>query len=164
MNLAKWLYRGGRPNWVATVANRCSAALHGLGIAPNYLVTLEVRGRRSGRTIRLPLVMVVVEGGRYLVSMLGPEVDWVRNVKAAGGNVTLRHGHREQVHLEEVSADQRAPVLKAYLKRAPGARPHVAVHKDAPLSEFERVAAQYPVFRVVPGNMDRMSTERGHSC
>ena len=23
--------------------------------------------------------------------MLGPDVDWVRNVKAAGGNVTLRH-------------------------------------------------------------------------
>lgn len=46
--------------------------------------------------------------------------------------------------------DQRAPILKAYLKRAPGARPHVAVDKDAPLSEFEKVAAQYPVFRLVP--------------
>jgi hypothetical protein len=82
--------------------------------------------------------------------MLGAGVDWVRNVKAAGGNVTLRHGCREEVRLEEVVADQRAPVLKAYLKRAPGARPHLSVHKDAPLSEFERVASQFPVFRVVP--------------
>jgi hypothetical protein len=55
MNLAKWLYRGGRPNWLASVANRCSAAFHMLGIAPNYLVTLEVRGRRSGRTVSLPV-------------------------------------------------------------------------------------------------------------
>ncbi len=150
MNLARWLYRGGRPNRVATVLNRCSAALHALGIAPNYLVTLEVRGRRSGRRISLPLVMAVVEGERYLVSMLGADVEWVRNVEAAGGNVTLRHGRREEVRLEEVPANRRAPALKAYLKRAPGARPHLPVHKDAPLSEFEQVASQFPVFRVVP--------------
>ena len=54
------------------------------------------------------------------MSMLGAEVDWVRNVKAAGGHVTLRHGRRELVCLEEVPADRRASILKAYLKRAPG--------------------------------------------
>ena len=150
MNLEKWLYRSGRPNRVALVLNWCWAAIHALGVAPNYLVTLNVRGRRSGRTISLPLVMAVVEGERYLVSMLGADANWVRNVKAAGGNVTLRHGRREEVRLEEVPTNQRAPMLKAYLKRAPGARPHLPIHKDAPLSEFERVASQFPVFRVVP--------------
>jgi len=132
--------------------NRLQAALHTLGIAPNYLVTLEVRGRRSGRTISLPLVMVVVEGERYLVSMLGADVDWVRNVKAANGDVTLRHGRREEVRLEEIPVDRRAPVLKAYLKRAPGARAHMPVHKDAPLAEFERIAARIPVLRVISYN------------
>lgn len=148
MNVARWLYRGGRPNRVASLLNRCSAAIHALGIAKDYLVTLEVRGRRSGRMVSLPLVMVVVEGQRYLVSMLGANVDWVRNVKAAGGNATLRHGRREEVRLEEVPSERRAPVLKAYLQKAPGARPHIAVDKNAPLAEFEEVAAQYPVFRV----------------
>jgi hypothetical protein len=66
MNLTKWLYRGRRPNLVATVVNKCWAAVHALGVAPNYLVTLEVRGQRSGRTISLPLVMVITEGARYL--------------------------------------------------------------------------------------------------
>jgi deazaflavin-dependent oxidoreductase (nitroreductase family) len=149
MNLRKWLYRGGRPNWLATILNRLEGALHTIGIAPNFLVTLEVRGRRSGRTINLPLVMVIQNGERYLVSMLGENVDWVRNVKAAGGAVTLRHGRRENVHLVEIPTEDRAPILKAYLKRAPGARAHVPVDKDAPLSEFERVAPQIPVFRVV---------------
>ena len=153
MNLPKWLYAGGRPNWLATILNRCSAGVHALGIAPNYLITMEVRGRRSGRTVNLPLVMAVVEGERYLVSMLGGEVDWVRNVKAAAGNVALRHGRREQVRLEEVPPEQRAPVLKAYLKRAPGARPHFSVAKDAPLPEFEQIATQFPVFRVIPENL-----------
>jgi hypothetical protein len=163
MNLTKWLYRGGRPNWVATVANRFWAAIHALGISPNYLVTLEVRGRRSGRMISLPLVMVIIEGVRYLVSMLGPEMDWVRNVKAAGGHVTLRHGRREEARLEEVAADRRAPVLKAYLRRAPGARPHLPIDKDAPLSEFDRVAAQFPVFRVVSASVGRFGRRTGPS-
>jgi len=150
MNVMKWLYRGGRPNRVASVINRCTAAVYALGIAPNYLVTLDVVGRRSGRVFSLPLVLAVLENERYLVSMLGEEVDWVRNVRAAGGNVTLRHGAREEVRLEEVAADRRAPVLKAYLKRAPGARPHLPIHKDAPLSEFEQVSSRFPVLRVVP--------------
>lgn len=149
MSLKRWLYRGGRPNWVARVLDRCTSALYGLGVAPNYLVTIEVRGRRSGRTITLPLVMAVDGGERYLVSMLGETVNWVRNVRAAGGEVTIRHGRREEGRLEEVVVDRRAPVLKAYLKRAPNARAHLPVHKDAPLAEFERVASRFPVFRVV---------------
>ena len=155
MNLTKWLYRGGRPNWAAIILNRLWAAVHALGVAPNYLVTLEVQGRRSGRRISLPLVMIVIEGERYLVSMLGAEADWVQNVRAADGNVTLRHGGREEVHLEDVAADRRAPVLKAYLKRAPGARPHLPVDKNAPLSEFEKVSEQFPVFRVVSRSAGR---------
>src|SRR4029450_12804308 len=51
-------------------------AVHALGIAPNYLVTLEVVGRRSGRTISFPLVMAAVDGERYLVSTLRGGVDW----------------------------------------------------------------------------------------
>jgi hypothetical protein len=153
MSLQRWLYGGGRPNRVARIFNRCTAALYELGISPNYLVTLEVPGRRSGRTISFPLVMVVVAGERYLVSMLGEETNWVRNVKAAGGNVTLRHGRREEVHLEGVAPDHRAPVLKTYLERAPGARPHLPIDKDAPLAEFERVSPRFPVFRVLPRNM-----------
>jgi deazaflavin-dependent oxidoreductase (nitroreductase family) len=113
------------------------------------MVTLEVTGRKSGRTVSLPVVVAVVDGQRYLVSMLGENVNWVQNVRAAGGKAVLHSGSREEVHLEEVPADQRAPILKAYLQRAPGARPHVPVNKDAPMADFEKVAADFPVFRVV---------------
>jgi hypothetical protein len=150
MSLKRWFYRDGRPNRVARFLDRCTAAAYGLGVAPNYLVTLEVLGRRSGRTVSLPLVMAVVRDERYLVSMLGEGTNWVRNVRAAGGNATLRHGRRESVRLEEVAADRRAPLLKAYLRKAPNARAHFPVHKDAPLAEFDRVSPRYPVFRVVP--------------
>lgn len=150
MGLKSWFYRGGRPNRVARTLDRGTAALYALGVAPNYLVTLEVRGRCSGRTIPLPLVMVVVGGERYVVSMLGEKANWVRNVRAAGGEVAIRHGRREEVRLEEVASGRRAPVLKTYLRRAPNARAHLPVPEDAPPAEFERIASLFPVFRVAP--------------
>lgn len=150
MAIKRWMYRGGRPNRVAKFLNRLSALLHATGIAPNYMVTLEVVGRRSGKVISFPLAMTVIDGERYLVSMLGEEANWVRNLKAAGGRATLRHGKNEQVVLEEIDPARRPPILKAYLKHAPGARPHIPVDKDAPLAEFEKVAADFPVFRVRP--------------
>jgi deazaflavin-dependent oxidoreductase (nitroreductase family) len=150
----RWLYRGGRPNLLARVMNRGWAAIHALGVAPNYLVTLEVIGRKSGRTISFPLAMTVIDGQRYLVSMLGAEAAWVRNLRAADGYAVLRHGKTEQVRLVEVPVEKRAPVLKAYLKIAPGARPHIPVDKDAPVEAFELVAGQHPVFQVVQAGKD----------
>ena len=152
MKLERWFYRGGRPNRVARVLNQFGATVSALGVAPDYMVTLEVRGRRSGKIISFPLVMLVAHGERHLVSMLGDDANWVRNLRAAGGLATLRHGRRERVRLEEVSPDLRAPLLKAYPRKAPGARAHIPVDKDAPLAEFERVSARFPVFKVVTGN------------
>jgi hypothetical protein len=150
MSLKRWFYRGGRPNWMARLLDRGTAAVSARGVGPEYLVALEVPGRRSGRIVSLPLVVAAAGGERYLVSMLGEDVNWVRNVRAAGRDVALRHGRREEVRLEEVVApDLRAPVLKAYLKRASNANAHVPIDKDAPLAEFERIAPRFPVFRIV---------------
>jgi deazaflavin-dependent oxidoreductase (nitroreductase family) len=148
-NFRRWLYREQRSNWIARMINRVCAAVVSSGVASNLYVTLEVTGRKSGRTVSLPVVVAVVDGERYLVSMLGENVHWVQNVRADAGRAVLRSGGREEVHLEEVPADQRAPILKAYLQCAPGARPHVPVNKDAPLEEFEKIVTAFPVFRVV---------------
>jgi hypothetical protein len=148
MALKRWMYREGRPNLLAKILNRGWAIIHSLGIFPNWLVTLEVVGRKSGKMTSFPLAMTVVNGERYLVSMLGTETNWVQNIKASGGKARLRHGISEQVLLHEMDVSQRAPILKAYLQVAPGARPHVSVSKDAPISEFEKIASKYPVFRL----------------
>ena len=148
-DFTRWLYRGQRPNRIARILNRASAAVGSSGVASNYLVTLEVTGRKSGQIFSVPLVVAIVDGQRYPVSMLGNNVQWVHNVRAAGGKAVLRHGRREEIRLEEVPPGQRAPILKAYLQRAPGARPHVRVDKNAALSEFEKIAAAIPVFRVL---------------
>ena len=161
--LKRWMYRNQRPNWLARIANRIWTMMASLGLTASYVVTLEVRGRTSGRSITFPVVVAVVDGERYLVSMLGDHAQWVQNVRAAAGRAVLRRGSREAIQLEEVPADQRAPILKAYLQRAEGARPHLPIAKDAPLAEFETIAAAFPVFRVataVRGSQGRACIDR----
>ncbi len=149
MSLQRWFYAGGRPNWMARLLDRGTAAVSARGVCPEYLVALEVPGRQSGRIVSLPVVVAVIGGERYLVSMLGEEANWVRNVRAAGGEAALRHGPPEEAHLEEVvGPDRRAPVLK----RASNASAHVPIDKDAPLAEFQRLAPRFPVFRIAPRN------------
>ncbi|MHB8324803.1 MAG: nitroreductase/quinone reductase family protein [Candidatus Dormibacteria bacterium] len=117
---------------------------------PKRAAALEVRGRRTGRNISVPVVITAHHGERYLVSMLGDEVNWVRNVRAAGDRAVLRHGLREAVRLEEVSADARPAILRRYLALAPGARPHISVDRHASVEQFERIAPDIPVFRILP--------------
>ncbi len=116
---------------------------------------MEVTGRRSGKTISFPAVIADYDNGRYLVSMLGEDTNWVRNVRASGGHVVLRHGDREPVTLQEVDVDQRAPILRCYLQRAPGARAHIPVGRQEPVAAFEPIAARYPVFRITADNRAR---------
>jgi len=160
----RWLYRTGRPGVLARVMNRISEVLFSAGVlSPEGAMTLEVPGRRTGRLVSFPVVVADYEGGRYLVSMLGNDANWVRNVRAAGGRAVLRRRGREQVRLDEVEPGDRAPILRRYLAVAPGARPHLPVDRHAPLAEFERIAGQYPVFRITPaapgaGEGDRQAT------
>lgn len=147
--MRRWMYRGGRPNRLARLMNRVSAVQFRSGfLTPPTWVTLEVPGRRTGRTVSLPLVVTRYQGQEYLVSMLGNDVNWVANARAAGGDVVLSHGRRERVHLSEVAVEQRPPILRAYLAVAPGARPHIPIDRHAPDEAFTAVAADYPVFLV----------------
>ncbi|HEU0041977.1 MAG TPA: hypothetical protein VFQ15_06485 [Jiangellaceae bacterium] len=134
---------------MAAFLNRGWALVASAGLWPNRMNTLEVRGRRTGRLISFPVVVAHYQGGRFLVSMLGENANWVSNVRAADGHAVLRHGRSETVRLVEVDVRERAPILRCYLQVAPGARPHIEVDHRASLVEFEQIAARYPVFRVL---------------
>ncbi len=145
------MYRGDRPGMSARVLNRASEWMYSAGVlSPGYAMTLEVSGRRTGRPVRLPIAVAEYEGQRYLVSMLGAEAGWVRNVRAAHGRAFLLRRGREEVRLTEVEVGERAPILRRYLAVAPGARPHFPIDRAAPLGEFEQIADRYPVFRIEP--------------
>jgi hypothetical protein len=75
-------------------------------------------------------------------------------MRAAGDTVTLRHGnHRDEVRLQELAAGDRAPVLQAWYRftsLSANPRRHFKLDRSATIEDFERIAANHPVFRVVP--------------
>ncbi|WP_211258734.1 nitroreductase/quinone reductase family protein [Spirillospora albida] len=148
--IKRWIYRGDKPHAVAKLLNRYWSRQYRSGtlLARSRDVELGVRGRSSGRPITFPIVLADVDGVWYAVSMLGANANWVRNVRAAHGEALIRHGGSWNVRLIEVPTAERAPILKRYLDIAPGARPHFPVDRSAPLSRFESVAIDHPVFRV----------------
>ena len=108
---------------------------------------LEVRGRHTGRQIKVTLFPVEVDGARYLVSF-GGITDWVRNLRAAGRCELRRRGRTETFTAVEVDGAERERAIAAYLGRlGPIRRDRDPVKKD-----FDRLpnAADHPTFRVEP--------------
>ncbi len=137
-----------RPTNVTQAFNRFMSWLASLGLTPSDTITLEVKGRRSGMVRSNVVTWVKQDGERYLVSPRG-ESEWVRNVRAADGEAVVRHRGRQRVRLEEVPAEERAPIIKGYLaKTAMATRQHFGVDPKAEIEEFEAIAARHPVFRI----------------
>ena len=149
-SLLRFFYRDWRPTRIGRWVNRLAKWWTALGLASSEMAVLEVRGRASGQRRSTPVVIATVEGKQYLVSMLGPESDWVKNVEAAQGDAVLRHGIKQPVHLVGVPPAERAPILSEYVRVATSGRHHLPVAVNAPLSEFQAIAERYPVYRIDP--------------
>jgi deazaflavin-dependent oxidoreductase (nitroreductase family) len=130
---------------------------HALG--PAYAVTLEVKGRRTGKPRSTVLVLTDYDSQQYFVSLAG-ESEWVRNVRAARGRAVIRRRRVRRVRLAEVPEEQRPPIIREYLRtagiRSPQAeesrsRHYFGVSRKASLEEIRAIAARYPVFRVASG-------------
>jgi hypothetical protein len=144
----RFFYRDWRPTRLGKIWNRAFAWVSGLGLAPQILLTLLVKSRTSGRLCSTVLVEASHEGQRYLVSMLGDGSEWVQNVRATGGKALIKRGRSRPVILTEIPVKERAPILKAWCQVATSGRKHLPVPHDAPVSDFEAIAANYPVFRI----------------
>jgi deazaflavin-dependent oxidoreductase (nitroreductase family) len=150
-SLLRYFYRDWRPTRAGRWVNRFTAWLTRLGLFPALMAVLEVRGRKSGEPRTVPVVIATVAGKGYLVSMLGPQSDWVKNVEAAGGAAILHEGRRQRpVHLVAVPVAERGPIIQEYVRVATSGRTHFPVAVDAPLSKFQAVADRYPVYRIDP--------------
>jgi methylthioribose-1-phosphate isomerase len=70
------------------------------------------------------------------------------NARAAGA-VEIRRGRRtETMRVEEVAAEQAAPVLRAHLKKVPVVRPSFDVKPGSPIEAFVAEAPRHSVFRL----------------
>lgn len=138
--------------------------LAALGLVPETVVVLEVRGRRSGKRRRTVVVRTSYQGEHYLVALAG-ESEWVRNVRAAHGQAVIRHGHAQRVELVEMPVDQRPPIIRAYLHRAgwsspaQEARHYFGLRRDTSLEEIQPIVGRYPVFRIADASVRQRDHE-----
>jgi deazaflavin-dependent oxidoreductase (nitroreductase family) len=111
---------------------------------------LEHRGRKSGEPHRTPVNLLEFEGQQYLVAPRG-EAQWVRNVRADNGHLTLILGRkRDERTAEEIPDADKTPLLRAYLRRW---KMEVGVFfggvsADSSDEELQRIAPNHPVFRL----------------
>lgn len=146
----RYFYRDWRPTRFGRIWNSAWAWVSGLGLTPQALITLQVKSRSNGRLCSTILVSTSHEGSRYVVSMLGDNSEWVKNVRAGDGKAFIKRGRARRVVLQEIPPDGRAPILKAWSQVAASGRQHLPVPPEAPVSAFEAIAADYPVFRIDP--------------
>jgi deazaflavin-dependent oxidoreductase (nitroreductase family) len=118
------------------------------------MTLLTVRGRKSGQARTTPVVTTEQDGKRYLVGAFG-DVNWVRNLRAAGQATLARGRHVENVAASELSTAEAARFLQQVLPRMPGfIRGYFDVTPASSLEEFEREAPRHPVFLVQPVAQD----------
>jgi deazaflavin-dependent oxidoreductase (nitroreductase family) len=96
---------------------------------------LTTTGRRSGKKQTTPVSPIEIGNDLYLVSPYGG-VGWVHNARASGEAWLQRGTDRKHVRLVEVSPEEAAPIIKAYLQREPFARKYASLDPDAPVEDF----------------------------
>lgn len=137
--------------------NRIGVVLTTLGLAPRDAVTLQVRGRQTGKTRRIPILRTRHSGHDYLVALAG-ESQWVRNVRVARGHAIIRRRNKRDVLLEELPAADRAEIIAEYLhtaRRRSGeasasnqAHHYFGLNTNPSIDDIESIVDYYPVFRI----------------
>ena len=150
---------------VRRVFNPMVVGLMQLGISLKGSRILEVKGRRTGLARRTPVNLLRHGGNEYLVSPRG-NTQWVRNLRAGDGQVTLVLGRRHwERWAKEVPDEDKLEVLRAYLRnwKVEVGTFFDGLGADAPDPELAHIAPLHPIFRLsdsqeagvrVPGDAD----------
>ena len=102
------------PRWVFSFFNPIVKFLLAAGVpmGPNGLIT--IRGRKSGLTRTTPVAIIEVSGRRWVWAPFG-EVQWVRNLRAAGRATITVRGRKEEVSATELDPTQRVEFFRDIL-------------------------------------------------
>lgn len=140
------------PDWFTSkIFNPAVRTLTNLGISVAGSRELRVRGRQSGEWRATPVNPLMLNGQRYLIAPRGI-TQWVRNLRATGSG-ELRVGRRiEAFTAVELSDDQKALVLREYLRKWAWevGKFFDGLDKNATDEQLAAVAPGFPVFAIRP--------------
>jgi deazaflavin-dependent oxidoreductase (nitroreductase family) len=123
----------------------------GFPMGPNTLLT--VRGRKSGQPRSAGVAVVEIGTRRWVTGAYG-DVQWVRNLRAAGEGEIRHKGRMERVRAVALTAPEAAAfyrdVLAPYVHRLPllGRLASSIFARDA-LTDPEGAALAHPVFELL---------------
>ena len=138
--------------WYVPLFNPISRLLlrSGASLGPNVLVTAP--GRRSGRPRTTPLAIIERDGRRWVWSPWG-EVNWVRNLRAAGRATITVNRRSEEVRVHELDPVERLgffrDVLRPVAKAMRGGVAFVRIVDGVDVREPERAADGRVVFELL---------------
>lgn len=81
----------------------------GVPLGPNRLVT--IRGRKTGLPRTTAIAVIEISGRRWVWAPWG-EVNWVRNLRAAGAATVTEHGKKGEVMATELNQAQRVAFFR----------------------------------------------------
>jgi deazaflavin-dependent oxidoreductase (nitroreductase family) len=128
----------------------------GIPLGPNTLLT--VRGRKSGQMRTTPVALVKVAGRRSVIGTFG-DVNWVRNLRAAGEATLGKGGNAERVAAQEYTVPQRSAffreVLIPYVRSIKIGRLLLrSLRAEDILTDPDGAAERRPVFELRPLGRD----------
>jgi deazaflavin-dependent oxidoreductase (nitroreductase family) len=128
----------------------------GLPSGPNVVMT--VVGRATGIPRTFPVALMEVDDHRYVQSTFG-DVNWVRNLRAAGEATITKGRRRDEYTAVELAPDDAGRVVHAavtpYLRSFVGRRLvkylfHLG--PEATVDDFVAAGADHPTFELRPKN------------
>jgi deazaflavin-dependent oxidoreductase (nitroreductase family) len=134
---------------ITRVVNAIFSAMTRRGRGAEYRYVLTVQGRKSGVARSTPVDVMEVGGQRWLVAPYG-DVNWVKNVRAAGQLDLSRGGSFSRWKAEEVQGLEAAPAIRRYIKSVPVTRPYWEVASESSDEALSAASEHHPVFRLAP--------------
>jgi len=102
------------PSWVGAFSPVLRFLLErGIPLGYNRLVT--IRGRKTGQPRAAALAVIEVDGRRWVWAPWG-EVNWVRNLRAAGRAAVVSRGRTEEVRAIELDPTERLAFFRDVLR------------------------------------------------
>ena len=101
------------PRWV-TFFGPVARFLLAAGVPMGFNGLITIRGRTTGQARTTPIAIIDVSGRRWVWSPWG-EVNWVRNLRAAGRATITVRGRREEVRAAELDASERVAFFRDVL-------------------------------------------------
>lgn len=142
-----------RAPWYVPLFSPVAELLLKLGVPLGLNGLITIRGRKSGQPRTTPVAIIDVDGRRWIWAPWG-EVNWVRNLRAAGrATITVRR-RDEEVRATELDQEGRLAffrdVMRPLAKGVPGGHTFIRLVDGVDLDDPVEASHGRPVFELEP--------------